>query len=110
MAKWKKLPAIEGGFGGCLNCGYQHEQLSMNTRIAVGFGEASVRKDGTLVWEEDPHTEFTDCWTVMKAENLARKDPDHDWRVTLHAPMSGRVYQRQGRNLWVLVEKNRGFI
>jgi hypothetical protein len=81
----------------------------MNMRIAVGFGEASVRRDGEIVWMEDPQSEFKHCWTVMKAENLDRKDPNHDWRITLNAPMSGRTYQRHAKNQWVLVAKNNGF-
>jgi hypothetical protein len=109
MTTWTKLPPLEGGFSGCLNCGYQHDKLKLNMRICVGFGEASVRKDGEFVWEEDGRMEYADCWTVQKAENRARKDPDHDWRITLDAPLSGRTYQRHGKNLWLLVEKNRGF-
>jgi hypothetical protein len=109
MARWKKLPPIEGGACGCLNCGRVHAKLKLNRRIAIGFGEASVRKDGILVWEEGPDVEFKECWTVQKAENRARKDPDHDWCITLYGPLHGEVYQRHGRNSWVLVEKNRGF-
>ena len=43
------------------------------------------------------------------AEALAAQDPDHDWRIVLHGPLSGRTYQRHGPGQWMLVEKNEGF-
>lgn len=83
----------------------------MNWRIAVGFGDAHVSRDGKVVWREDigPDSRWEDSWTVMRAENVARKDPNHDWRITLDGPLHGETYQRQGRNQWVLVKKNMGF-
>lgn len=47
-------------------------------------------------------------WDVAEAEKLAALDPDHDWRITLFAPLHGEVYQRHGVNEWNLVEKNEG--
>lgn len=108
-----KLPAIEGGSGGCTQCGYQHAILPMDAMIAVGFGEASVTKDGEEVWSElhnaNDAESWDDFWTTAKAEEEARKDPDHDWRIHLVAPLSERHYQRQGEDHWVLYEKGIGF-
>ena len=108
---WKKLPAIEGGHGGCLCCGFQHEVLPMDAVIGVGFGSAGVSKDGETVWDEsrDSNGEFDDLLTAEQAEEMAAKDPDHDWRVYLIAPLSERHYQRQGDKHWVLYEKGMGF-
>lgn len=103
------LPAIKGGFGGCLCCGYQHDVLPMDSIIAVGFGEASLTRDDETVWEELPHMEEEDFMTVKQAEAIAAADPRHDWRIHKVAPLSERHYQRQGENHWVLYEKGQGF-
>lgn len=105
---FEKLPAIEGGNGGCLHCGYQHEILPMDAVIAVGFGSAELEKDGDIVWMESGQ-EFEDCMTVEQAEEMAAADPNHDWRIHLIAPLSERHYQRQGERHWVLYEKGNGF-
>ena len=105
---WEKLKAIEGGHGGCLNCGYQHDILPMDAVIAVGFGSAYLTKDGRFVYDE-LEVEDDNYMTVEQAEALAAADPDHDWRIALVAPLSERHYQRQGDKHWVLYEKGPGF-
>ena len=110
---WQKLPTIEGGPGGCAHCGYQHDALPMDAMIAVGFGDANLTRDGEVVWDERSvahiATGWDDFWTVERAEQEAAKDPDHDWRIHLVAPLSERHYQRQGEKHWVLYEKGIGF-
>lgn len=102
------LPAIEGGSGGCLSCGYQHDTLPMDAVIGVGFGMAALEKDGQVVFEECGQ-DFDELMTVEQAESLAAADPRHDWRIHLVAPLSERHYQRQGEKHWVLYEKGMGF-
>ncbi len=106
--KYKFLPGIEGGYGGCLHCGYKYEHLPSWTLIAVGCGDASVTKDGKEIYNE-LNIKNEKFWTCRKAEFQARKDPDHDWRIHLVASLSERHYQRQGKNIWVLYEKGLGF-
>lgn len=107
---FEKLPAIEGGSGGCACCGYQYEHLPMDSLIAVGFGYAAVTKNGEEVYEEmDAINNDKPLWTAEDAENVAKKDPDNDWRIHLEAPLSERHYQRQGDGLWVLYKKGKGF-
>jgi hypothetical protein len=107
---WEKLPGIDGGHGGCLNCGYQHAVLPMEKIIAVGFGNAGITKDGECVWDEqEANGDFDACLTAAQAEDMAAKDPYHDWRIYLVAPLSERHYQRQGDKHWVLYEKGNGF-
>ena len=48
-------------------------------------------------------------WTGRKAELAARKEPDAEWVITIHGPMNGRTWKRSGKNVWGLVESNRGF-
>lgn len=111
--RWTKLPGIEGGHGGCLNCGFQHAILPMNSIIAVGFGSATLEKGDQLIYDENgygqEHENADGFVTVAKAEELAKADPDHDWRIHLVAPLSERHYQRQGDAHWVLYEKGDGF-
>lgn len=102
------LPAIEGGPGHCLCCGDTKSQLCADSRISVGFGLAALTKDGEDVWTERQH-EWDECMTVAQAEELAKADPDRDWRIVIYGALSGRTYQRHGDMQWVLIEKNLGF-
>jgi hypothetical protein len=104
----KKLPALLSSHVGCLNCGGKPLTLKMNHVLQVGFGTVSLECDGKYVELGDPLNE-SKPWSVQKAENLARKSPSRDWRIVVWGPLSGFTYQRQGKNLWVLVEKNLGF-
>jgi len=108
MAQWKKLPAYEGQiYHGCLNCPSIKRRATLTTLISVGFGYAAVKKDGEVVFSE----RSTDkrCRRLRSFEMQARKDPDHDWRLILDAPLRGREYQRQGKNNWVLIRSDEGF-
>ena len=82
----------------------------MRSRIAVGFGYAAVTKDGEEVWSEGYGAPWNKLPTLRKFENMARKDPDHDWRAIMHGPLHGEEYQRHGKGKWVLVESNQGFV
>jgi hypothetical protein len=106
---WEKMKPIEGGHGGCLCCGYQHDILQMESVISVGFGVAALTKNGAVVYDGERENDFDKIWTAQKAEDEAIKDPDHDWRIHLVAPLSERHYQRQGEAHWVLYDKGIGF-
>ena len=83
----------------------------MNMRICVGFGEATLRKNGSIEVDGEYlnwHQQGVK-FTVADAEDIAAKDPDHDWRIIIHAPLYGEIYQRQGPKLWVCIESNEGF-
>ena len=111
MSKWERLPPLTieaAGFrSGCLTCGPQPVMLSPEASIAVGFGYAGVTKDGAEVWSERDIEDG--CWTCADAEREAAKDPDHDWRIIFHGPLSEAEYQRHEANNWVLVRKGMGF-
>jgi hypothetical protein len=92
----------------------------MDKVIAVGFGGATLDRDGQVVVdgeqgfyfrEEGKRPERIPPWsfTFGDAEALAVLDPDHDWRICLHGPLHGETYQRQGVGSWVLIERNEGF-
>lgn len=87
------------------------EKAKMNTRLAVGIGYVGIERNGKEVWGDCGHIEWDDCPTLMKFENMARKDCGlADWRYIYRAAFCGSTYyQRQGRNLWVLVKWNEGF-
>jgi hypothetical protein len=86
-------------------------QIHATSRISVGVGDAKLTKDGETIWEEDKTSDYSydDCMSVAEAEELAKADPDHDWRIVIYGALSGRTYQRHGDMQWVLVEKNLGF-
>ena len=77
----------------------------MDLHIPVGYGSSDIMMDGTCIWDENEGTERT----VQDAEDMAAKEPDHDWRIHRYGPMHGETYQRQGPGLWVCVESNQGF-
>lgn len=109
-ATWERLPAVEGSVA-CLTCGCgARSDLPMDRTIAVGFGSAGYSKDGVPLWDE---SEAGDDWdkmhTVQTVEDLAKADPDHDWRISFFAPLYEAEYQRQGEGVWVLVRKGEGF-
>lgn len=109
---WEKLPAIEGKHGGCLNCGPRPSYFPADGQIAVGFGYAALHRDGEPVYTEptvDEDTADDAYMTGAQAEAMAAADPDHDWRIVLEGPLSGRTYQRHGAEQWALVEQNTGF-
>ncbi len=107
---WIKLPAYEGKVHqGCINCPPVLRKAKMDTKIAVGFGFAGVKRDGDIIFMADTIAEWKDIPTLMKFENMARKDPDHDWRLVLDAPLRSREYQRHSKNEWILVASGEGF-
>lgn len=108
LPKWWK-PPLKGAAFGCLNCGPKPDELPMDAVIAVGFGDASLYRDGERIMGEDPGMDFDDCPTVAQAEAIAAADPDHDWRIMFEAPLSMNEYQRHGKERWVLIRKGMGF-
>jgi hypothetical protein len=115
---WNREPAVEGRTA-CLTCGCgAHDTVAGDRWIAVGFGSASLTKNGRNIWSEDelprddygmPPTNCPDPLTVADAEKLAAEDPEADWRISFHAPLYDAVYQRQGEGHWVLIESGEGF-
>ena len=106
--EWTKLPAIEGSIA-CLTCGCGTKtDLHMDSHICVGFGSAGYSKDGETLWQEQAE-EYDETPKVQSVEDMAKKDPDHDWRIFFYAPLYEFEYQRQGDGIWVLVRKGMGF-
>lgn len=69
-----------------------------------------------LAWPEGcPYWTKNACPTLAVAasgqeyEDVAAGDPDHDWRLFVHGPLSDYTYQRQGEGQWMLVAQGRGF-
>ncbi len=108
--KWKKLPQLKGRVIGCLHCGYTEGKASTKTRIIAGFGEAIIKKDSELIYQAPYDLEWKDAKTLQTFENMAKKDPDHDWRFELILPLREAEYQRHGDNNWVLVKVGQGFV
>lgn len=96
--KWMKLEPIDSAL------------LEMDDWVLVGFGEAFVTKNGEVVVDGmSYYDDKEDAYYVSQAEELARQDPDNDWRIVWRAPLWGETWQRQGDGQWFLVDKNEGF-
>ena len=93
---------------GCLNCGPRPAIASMDQLIAVGFGSASVTRDGEYVYDESS-VEDEAFWTFADAEAMAALDPDHHWIASLYGPLSSAEYTRHGANEWHLTKTGEGF-
>lgn len=108
---WMLQPAIAGRMGPCLCCGVASDFFPAEAYIAVGFGMAALTCDGSLVYAEDTALDDDDgqLMTGKQAEDIAAKDPNHDWRITLHGPMRSREYQRHAPGQWALIEQGEGF-
>lgn len=106
-----RLPALPGRNNPCLNCPPIETLIDLDRHIAVGFGAAYLSKNGETIWDENQGEDasYEDALTVRQAEEMALLDPEADWRIHLHGPLHGEVYQRHGPNAWVLVEKDEGF-
>ncbi len=111
---WTKQTPYQGAVHhGCRNCGDTQTIAPLDMVIAVGFGAAYATKDDQTIYDEmevmHAGGEWDDFWPLSKVEELAKADPDHDWRVVMHGPLRGRTYQRHGDGEWVLIESNEGF-
>jgi len=112
--KWKKLAPIKKGelHIGCLNCSTAEYEASMDKIIANVFGTASLLCDGreVVAGENYSRKHNDEFFTFANAEKLAAKDPNHDWQVVMYGPLHGETYQRHGKEKWVCVESNMGFV
>jgi len=104
----KVLKPVEGKMQGCLHAGLAREVLPLRYELAVGFGAVTLTRNRKTIWSGDEA--FAERpKTVRWAETQAAKDPTADWRLFFDAPLSSRLYRRQGRNRWVLVKQGNGF-
>lgn len=109
---WEKQPAIEGKdiHVGCLCCSTACRIAPLNMPICVGFGSAFVTKNGEMFYDgEKALQDEVEPLTVGDIEQMARNDPDNDWRIVKHGPMHGETFQRHGDDAWVCIESNAGF-
>lgn len=109
---WKKESPVEAKHIGCLCCGGNHETFPMEGVIAVGFGSATLEKNGRIVWSESDlpsDAKWENFMSGQQAEELAAKDPDNDWRIKKIGPLKEGEWQRQGEGHWVLYREGAGF-
>ena len=116
MSTWTKEKPHMKPHIGCLNCGGGEMRVAeaeitapMTTRIYGGFGGWHISRDGKTVYSPSGDKEWHEWLTLMTFENMARKDPDHDWRAELITALRDATYQRQGKNRWVLIASGPGF-
>jgi hypothetical protein len=81
--------------------------LPLDAVIGVGFGMATLTRDGEVVYEEHG-SETEELITVAQAEELAQTSPEHDWCIHLVALLDDRHYRRIGRDSWKLYKRGYG--
>jgi len=109
---YTKLPAIEpsGIHQGCLCCPTPTVHADLEKQICVGFGSAIATRNGQCIYDgEADLQQDKEPKTIGEIEEIAKLEPDEDWRIEFYGPLHGETYQRQGENLWVMIESNMGF-
>jgi len=109
---WKKIKPLEKPpESGCLNCGSKPSVLPMNW-ILIFYGSCVLTKDKKSIWDmpfgQGEGKYENKPWTLQKLENIAKKDPEHDWRLSIDIPLWSGVWQRQGDKQWVAIENGMG--
>lgn len=75
-----------------------------------GFGLVSVECDGAEPgwWRALSPAEIEDV-PLSEIEEHAALEPEHQWRLTVDAPLWGLVCERRGPGQWVIVQCLDGF-
>jgi len=95
---------------GCLNCSTAQLEADLGTTICVGFGMAFITKDGEQIYDGERDLSVgNEPKSLNHFEDMAKADPDHDWRFVRHGPMHGETFQRHDDGKWICIESNRGF-
>jgi len=81
--------------------------LSRDAVIGVGIGYAALTRDGVAVYEENGRP-YCNLMTVAQAEELAKREPERDWRIHLVAQLENRHYRRTTDGSWVLYQRGFG--
>lgn len=82
-----------------------NEPLPLDWVVDACFGVGLVKRDGECIYQVG---EGEEARTVACFEDMAAKDPDHDWRIEYLESMREDYYQRQGANCWMLIDRNGG--
>lgn len=102
------LPSIGAVRTGCLNCSPRPATLPLDADVHPGFGEVVLKRDGEVV-ERDVWGGILVEHYENRASCTSRTQDAHDWRLEVHGPMGGVVYQRHAPGEWVAVERLEGF-
>lgn len=96
-------------------------RLIANMKTKICSGEINfITKDGDKIFLSMKRKVFLKmeyieyniipALTLQTFENMARKEPDADWRYFNLTPRHDETYQRHGRNYWPLVKSMPGYI
>lgn len=80
----------------------------MQAVLCVGFGDCQVTRDGKVIYTEQQIRD-ENYPTAQTYEDMAKDDPDHDWKIWFYGPMHEETYQRHGPGMWVIVDSGPGF-
>jgi hypothetical protein len=84
------------------------EFLSPEAEIAVGVGFAALTRGTWVIYEETDRAESRPM-TVAEADDLAQREPHHEWCIHFVGPGQERHYRRVGPGQWKLYRWGVGF-
>ena len=112
--RWTKEPPHLNPHLGCLNCGggemrVADEEITaaMDTIIYSDWGGWTITRDGDCFYQAAAAKRER---RLSHFEAIADRNPDHDWRANYHGPLRDAIYQRQGKDRWVLVASGTGWV
>lgn len=103
---WLLPPLEHAPQSGCFSCPPKPLKVPLRYNPHPGFGLVTLERDGQTVESQIHYEKST---TFIRFENVAMKDPDHDWRVISNGPLSDVTWQRHGPKAWLAVKRGRGF-
>jgi hypothetical protein len=91
-------------YHGCLCCGGTKSTASLNTII---FSDCdTITKNGERIF---PLSNDEADKRLSDFEEMAKKEPDADWRYSFLMALRDGEYQRQGEGKWVLIKSGQGY-
>lgn len=109
---WETKPVVEGRTY-CITCGGGRDKSGEDFIVAVGFGSACVTAGDALIIDEQEWIDTNEFdgaeVSLALVERVAKTRPELEWLISMHGPLSGQTYQRQGDDNWALIHRDDGF-
>lgn len=105
---------------GCACCGGTKKIASLSEPVFADDGQ--ITKDGVQVWPPISFSANPADWfksidaegypvtkPLSEFEEMAKQEPNADWRYTFVKALRDGVYQRQAEGKWVLIRSGKGY-
>jgi len=107
--KWYKKPIENKLHRSCPCCGVTAQVLELDTKLYFGFGGWTITKNNEEFFIDRRDVEFDEYKDLNHVEELIGDDIENEYIAELSTPLRGAIYQRHGKNNWVLISTNIGF-